>query len=175
MTVDFLYKNCKFPFYSFMKTATVSEIRKELQHNSQSDLLEICLRLSKFKKENKELLSYLLFESHDEEAYIGKVKGLISEEFTGINTSSYYYIKKSVRKILRITRKFIRYSNEKETEISLLLHYLNELKKMRPSYKNNPALVNLFDRQLTAINKAISALHEDLRLDYQDELDELCD
>ena len=38
-----------------MKTASVKEIRTELKQRSNDELLELCLQLSKFKKENKEL------------------------------------------------------------------------------------------------------------------------
>ena len=33
-----------------MKAATVRELKKELSHRSPEELLELCLRLSKFKK-----------------------------------------------------------------------------------------------------------------------------
>jgi len=52
-----------------MKTATVTQLKKELKHHSQAELIALCLRLSKFKKENKELLTYLLFET-DEDLFI---------------------------------------------------------------------------------------------------------
>ena len=41
----------------------------------------------------------------------------MDELFEGINTDSYYYIRKSVRKILSQIKKFIRYSKKKETEV----------------------------------------------------------
>ncbi len=53
-----------------MKTATVKELKNELSHNTQSELIELCLQLSKFKKENKELLTYLLFEKGNEEVFV---------------------------------------------------------------------------------------------------------
>ena len=81
-----------------MKTATVSEIKKELIFRSSDELMELCLRLARFKKENKELLTYLLFESEDEEAFIVGVKRRMDEQFEEINTNSYFYIKKSVTK-----------------------------------------------------------------------------
>ena len=49
-----------------MKTATVREIKLELKDKSSDELVELCLMLSKFKKENKELLTYLLYEKHNE-------------------------------------------------------------------------------------------------------------
>jgi hypothetical protein len=156
-----------------MKTATVKELKNELSYRSQTELVELCLRLSKFKKENKELLTYLLFESSDEEAFIRGVKEEIESEFEQINTKSYFYIKKSIRKILRNTKKYIRYSKKKETEVELLLFFCETLKEMQPSYKNNVSLVNIFNRQIESIKRSIASLHEDLQFDYGMELDML--
>ena len=36
-----------------MKIATVKDIRQELNNLSTKDLVDLCLRLSRFKKENK--------------------------------------------------------------------------------------------------------------------------
>jgi hypothetical protein len=57
-----------------MKAISLKDIKQELNHLSPNDLQEICLRLSRFKKENKELLSYLLFHSSDEQAYVESIK-----------------------------------------------------------------------------------------------------
>ena len=155
-----------------MKTATVTEIKKELTHQSSKELMALCLRLSKFKKENKELLTYLLFETNEAD-YINAIKDDITQLFSEINTSSYYFIKKSVRKILRLTKKHIRYTQNKETEIELLLYFCQQLKDLRPSMTKNVSLQNIFDRQIILIKKAISKLHEDLQYDYNLELDTL--
>jgi len=98
-----------------MKAATVAQLKKELQHRNPEELLQLCLRLARFKKENKELLTYLLFESDSEEGYIATVQEEMDALFLEINTNSYFYIKKSVRKILRMLKKYIRYSGNKET------------------------------------------------------------
>ena len=156
-----------------MKAATIRELKHELSNRSQAELLELCLRLSKFKKENKELLTYLLYEASDEAAYIANVKKEIEHEFEQINKKSYYYIKKSVRKILRNIKKYIRYSKKKETEVELLIYFCSELKKMRPSVENNVALHNIYKRQIEAIKKTVSSLHEDLQYDYEVELNEI--
>lgn len=156
-----------------MKPVSVVTIKKELKHRSADELMELCLRLSKFKKENKELLTYLLFESDHEEGYIESVKTEIDELFSSINTSSYFYIKKSVRKILRTIKKFARYSLKKETEVELLLYFCKELKAMKPSPFRNTTLSNLYDRQLVTIEKLMSKLHEDLQYDYALQLEAL--
>lgn len=156
-----------------MKAVTLKQLKDELSHKSANELKELCLHLSKFKKENKELLTYLLFESHDEEQYIQSVKDEMDVLFSEINTKSFFYIRKSVRKILTLTKKFIRYSKKKETEVALLLYFCSKLKNFKPSIKNSPRLTNTFDRQIVLVKKAIATLHEDLQYDYQLELENL--
>ena len=156
-----------------MKVASIKEIKLELSILPQEELLKICLNLAKFKKENKELLSYLLFKASNEAAFINDVKSEINEQFSAINTSNYYFIKKSVRKILRTVKKNIRYSKKKETEVELLIYFCSELKNMKPSMKNNTVLYNIYNRQKSTILKTLSFLHEDLQLDYEEELDKL--
>ena len=156
-----------------MKTASVREIKKELSNCSREELVEIVLKLSKHKKENKELLTYLIYESSDEEQYIQDVCDDVTAQFQGINTSSYYLIKKSVRKILRFCKKQIRFSKIKTTEAEILMHFCFELRKLRPSYKNNIVLLNLHNKQLELIEKAVSTLHEDLQYDYRLELEQI--
>lgn len=156
-----------------MKAATVSQLKKELQHRNSDELLQLCLRLARFKKENKELLTYLLFESDSEAGYIETVKSEVDEQFELINTNSYFYIKKSVRKILRTIKKYARYSGNKETEVALLLYFCEKLRDFKPSIKRNTTLMNLYQRQVDYIQKKIGLLHEDLQYDYGLLLDEL--
>jgi len=158
-----------------MKAVSVTQIKKELEHLSSEELTELCLRLSKFKKENKELLTYLLFESHDETGYIESIKTEVDKQFELINTNSYFYIKKSVRKILRIIKKFARYSLKKETEVELLLYYCQKLHTFEPSIYNNVTLTNIFNRQILFIEKTVKTLHEDLQYDFNLKITELND
>lgn len=156
-----------------MKAVSVVTIRKELKHKSNEELAELCLRLSRFKKENKELLTYLLFEAENEAGYIETVKSEIDEQFELINTNSFFYIKKSVRKILRNTKKYIRYSLNKETEVELLLYFCKKLKAMKPSISRNTTLTNIYNRNIEAITKKILKLHEDLQYDFNLELEDM--
>ncbi|WP_346883290.1 hypothetical protein [uncultured Algibacter sp.] len=149
-----------------MKAVSVVTIKKELKHLSSDELTALCLRLSKFKKENKELLTYLLFESDNESGYIERVKTYIDTEFESINKDSFFYIRKSVRKILRNTKKYIRYSQIKETEVELLLYFCTKLKYFKPSISKSTQLQNMYERQLLLAKKIISNLHEDLQYDY---------
>jgi hypothetical protein len=156
-----------------MKAVTVKEIKEELNSLSPKEVRELCLRLSRFKKENKELITYLLFEASDEASYAESVKREIDEQFEQVNRKSYYLFKKSVGKILRSTRKYIRYSQVKQTEVELLIYFCRKLKKISPPMHKNAGLLNLYNRQVDTIIKKVSLLHEDLQIDYESELSEL--
>ncbi len=154
-----------------MKSATVHEIKQELSHRDESELIALCLHLAKFKKENKELLTYLLYEAKDEASYIESIKIEVDELFDEINTNSFYYIKKSVRKILRLIKKYIRYSKKPETQVELLIYFCMKLRKMKPSMQGSIPLLNLYQRELTSIKKVVSKLHEDLQFDFQSNIE----
>ena len=156
-----------------MKIESIVTIKKELQHLSKDELLQLCLRLGRFKKENKALLTYLLFESHDEDSYILSVKQTLDTDFNGINTDSYFYMKKTIRKILRQIKIYCRYSLKKTTEVELLLYFCERLNELKPNIHKNITLSNLYERQIVAIKKKISVLHEDLQYDYTLQLEEL--
>lgn len=156
-----------------MKAVTAKELKQELNTRSSKEVEELCLRLSRFKKENKELLTYLLFECHNEPAYIESVKHYIDVQFELINTKTFYFIRKSVRKILSNTKKYIRYSQQKETEVELLIYFCTKLKDFRPSIQKSVTLKNTYYRQIELIKKAIATLHEDLQYDYNNALEML--
>ena len=153
-----------------MKASTISTLKKELNTLPPGDVVDICLRLTKFKKENKELLSYLLFDANNEPEYIRSVKEEIDLQFAEINFSHLYYAKKSIRKILKITSKYIKYSNHKQTEVELLMHFCAKLKKSGIRIGASNSISNLYNNQLRKINLAISSLHEDLQHDYLEEI-----
>lgn len=153
-----------------MKAASIKEIKQVLENSTNKKLLEVCLRLAKYKKENKELLTFLLFEAGDVQAYIKNVKALIDNQFSDINQANLYLTKKSVRKILRTTNKFIKYTTSNQAEVELLIYYCLKLKNSGIPIHKSTALINLFNTQITKINKALQLLHEDLQYDYLKEM-----
>lgn len=156
-----------------LKINSISSIKKELHGLPREVLIEHCLRLAKYKKDNKELLNYLLFEADDEQTYINQIKKMVEEEFAGINTNTFYYIKKSIRRIHRIITKHIKHSGKKETEIELLIFFCQQMRSCNISFKKSTVMINLYERQLKTINKALNGLHEDIRLDFEQELAEV--
>ena len=156
-----------------MKAASIVILRKALAHLDRQALQQLCLRLARFKLENKELLTYLIFESEDELQYVQGIKSQLDKLFDEINTNRYFFIKKSVRKILRRIRKFSRYSNASETEVELLLYFCCKMKTIQPSIFNNKTLTNLYNRQVEASRKKTLKLHEDLQYEYQLQIEKL--
>jgi hypothetical protein len=156
-----------------MKAASVQELKQELLNSPSSALTELCLRLARFKKENKELLTYLLFEAHNTKAYIESVKQEMALLFAEINKSNVYFVKKTLRKILRTANKYTRYSGLPVVEIELLIYFCSGMKELNIPIESNPVLSTIYLNQLKKINKAVGSLHEDLQYDYQREIDAL--
>jgi hypothetical protein len=157
-----------------IKAATVSEVKKELQLLSPNKLVELCLALAKYKKDNKEFLSYLLFESHDKAAFVLSVKEVIDEHFSELRRDmNLYHAKKSLRKILRIIGRYSKYLGDKGSSAELYIYFLKQVRSSGIPYSRSQQLANMYEQQLKKINKVIEGIHEDLQNDYRRELEEL--
>ena len=156
-----------------MKASSLNELKRELENLPPEELLSYMVRLAKYKKENKELLSYLLFYGNNENEFISKIKDEINAQFSEINKSNIYYAKKSIRKILRMTRKYIKFSGSPQTEVELLMYFLLKFKSSGVPVNKSLTLTNLFRNQRGNLNKALSRLHEDLQYDYMVDINAL--
>ena len=156
-----------------MKAATIHQIKQELNTLDQSELINTCLRLAKYKKDSKELLSYLLFQAADEDLYIKEIKEEITALFEEGLGSSVYYIKKGLRKIIKLIDKYLRFSGNKETELEVRIFLCQEIKKNKIPIQRSTVLQNMYAGQLKKINAALSKLHEDLQYDYEEAILEI--
>lgn len=154
-----------------MKSATIAELKKELAALEPDKAAELTLRLARFKKENKELLTFLLYEAHDVEGFIRQVKAEMDDEFLKMNRDTVYLAKKSLRKILRVIGKYTRYVGTTETEVELLVHFINNIHKANIPYRGGAVISNLYDTQVRKIEKLIGQLEEDLQYDWRIELE----
>ncbi len=153
-----------------MTTATVQEIKKELQSCNDDQLRELCLRLARYKKENKELLNYLLFEAHNEKTFAANVKEEMDELFKTVPAGNSYLIKKSLRKVLRFANRQIKYSGNKQTELEIRIHFCTKMKQAKIMLAAGTVLFNLYQQQIKKIESALIKLPEDIRGDYDREL-----
>ena len=156
-----------------METASLSEIKKEIKELDPQKLQELCLRLAKYKKENKELLNYLLFEAVNEQTFIQNVKDEIDEQFKHLNMSSFYIAKKTLRKVLKTTDKYIKFSGSKETEIELLIYFCQKMRESGIRMRAHRVILNMYLRQVERIKKVLSMMHEDLQFDYEEAVENL--
>ena len=156
-----------------MKAASLKDIKEELKRLSKEEVMTLCLKMARHKKDSKELLSYLLFDAHDEAGYIQEVKDELSADFADMNAYTAYTAKKGVQKIQRKLNKYIRNSGNKETKVELLIWFCETLEASSLPIRRSRVLMNLFNRQLTAIHKAVESLHEDLQYDYREQLEAL--
>ena len=153
-----------------MKAASIQEIKKALSDTNSKILLEYCLRLAKYKKENKEMLSFLLFEADDVPNFVSDIKKETAEQFRQINKSNVYFIKKSVRKILRDVNKQVHFVMSSQAECELLIHFCNCFTLHSIPVSKSRQLTNLYQTQLKKIEKALSKLHPDLQYDLKKQL-----
>lgn len=157
-----------------MNAAGLQEVKKELTELSQKELVELCLALAKYKKDNKEYLGFLLFEAHDKPAFIREVKNGIDLHFEElVKQPNLYYVKKGLRKQLRLLTKYSKYVGDKALSADMLIYFLQKLKRSGIPYHKNKLIVNLYAQQLKKINSLVNSFHEDLRADYTNDLDEL--
>jgi hypothetical protein len=156
-----------------LKSASLSEIKNELVTLMPNDILALCMRLAKYKKDNKELLTYLLFEASDERGYVNAIKSEIDIQFEVMNKTNLYFVKKNLRKTLRITNKNIKYSGSKQTEVELLIYFCLKMKKANLPIQGNTVIANIYKRQKERIKKAASTLHEDIQYDFKEDIESL--
>ena len=156
-----------------MKAASLAEIKKRLVRLEQGEMLEACLRLARFKRDNKELLTYLLFAAEDEKAYLASLCTEIDEQFETMNKSSLYYSKKSIRKTIRWMEKFIRYSGNDETELEVRIHFCKTLQASKIPIKKSKVTWNMLLSQLKKIEKVLAKFHPDIQHEYRPEIDRI--
>jgi hypothetical protein len=157
-----------------MNVSSLQELKQELLERSPKELSEICLQLIKYKKENKEYLSYLLFQSHNSGAFIEQVKAETDELFAELQSQkNLYYIKKGLRRILRILNKYCRYIGDKASTVEIQIYFCKKIKEARIPVHKDKRLENLLNGQIKKIVSVIATLHEDLRADYIRDLEEV--
>lgn len=150
-----------------MKAASIAEIKKELVNLEQGDLLEAILRLARFKKDNKELLTYLLFMSQDEQGFADYLCDEIDEQFR-LTPNAH---KKTLRKLIRWMNKCLRFSKVKETEVQVRIHFCRSLHNSKTPFRRQRVTANMFDGQIKKIEKTLGAFHEDIQYDFRRQLD----
>ena len=156
-----------------MDTASLAQIKKEAATLGKEELVALVVRLSKHKKENKELAAYLLFYGNDESSFVSDAKEEMDAMFAEVNQHHAYLAKKTIRKILRLVSKHSKFSSHKTTEVELLIHFCTHYKKLPAVIRQSNVLYNLYQRQIAKLAKTLSALHEDIQWDCKQQIQSL--
>ncbi len=157
-----------------MEVAGIAEIKTELKELDKAQLLELLLAMAKYKKDNKEYLGYLLFEAHDKQNLAKSVKEIIDRQMEEHKQqSNLYYVKKGLRKTLRVVNKYCKYAADKALAAELHIHFCRKLKESGIPYHRNKLIVNLYAQELKKINALVNALHEDVQADYRESIERI--
>jgi len=143
----------------------LQDIKKELQHLSSLQIADLCLRLARYKKENKELLAYLLFQANDLESFVEQIKAESGFMFSQLPVHS-YNAAKGMRKILRLLSKYNKFMGSKEAEIELLINFCNNYVQYTDRKITYKPMRLILTRQMEKIRTLIGKLHEDLQDDF---------
>lgn len=156
-----------------MKSASISTLEKELHTLDKQDVVSICIQLAKYRKENKELLNFLLFESANRENYIERILVELEESFFTINRKSSYTTKKGLQKVVRLLNKHVKQNASPQAEIQLRTWFCQKVKKARIDLDMDQVISNLYYREVEKIKTVFFKLHEDLQGDFRSSLEEL--
>jgi hypothetical protein len=150
----------------------LSDLKKELSELSKPDLIKLCLRVAKLKRENKELLAYLIFDSDDPLFYAQKLKPEIKEVFEQPFQHGYHFTK-SLRKTTRLITKYYRFTSNKQGETELLLYLVDQFHlSWRYEYRYQ-ALGKVIFRCLEKAQANLKKIDEDFRADFEHPIAEL--
>ncbi len=156
-----------------MNATSLHEIKRELSHLDKEVLLSLVLRLARYKKENKELLSYLLFEVHNEHGFVQSIKDELDSQMQEISKSNLYLTKKALRKVIRFVDRFIKYSGNRESEAEIRIHFCKNMQAMGLHNSRLKVIENMYDGQIKKITSSVNKLDEDLQFDFGLEIKEL--
>jgi uncharacterized FlaG/YvyC family protein len=156
-----------------MQAASQDTIKAELKQLPPKQVLDLLLRLSRFKKENKELLSYLLFEAGDEQGYVQQVKAEVDEQFIQLKETGFYLYKKQIRKIQRLINKPVKYMGSKTSTAELYLHMANKIQEQKKTIYNRGFLEKIVQQYISKINRLLPSIDDDLQHDISQQLRKL--
>ena len=147
-------------------------LKKEILKLDVKTLADICTRLAKYKKENKEFLNYLLFHNYDNQLYIDELKMEIKQCFEFLPNTE-FRIAVSLKKLLSKLNKHLKFVSDKSREAEIVCEFCNTfIEKINMNGYYTP-LIQILYRQYIKLRKIVDKLDEDLQFDYQNQIDSI--
>lgn len=156
-----------------MKIASLAEIKKELQHLSQKELITLIADLSKFSTDNKLFLYFQLYGREQPDLFLEMVQEELVHQFQTANTQNSYYAKKAAQGIRRKLNKYLKFSKEKAVQVDLIVFFCGMLVEYGYLKHRHPVIDNLYGMQVSKVERLLGQMHEDLQFDYQDKVREI--
>lgn len=144
---------------------TMGNLKQELQAQERKELIDLCLHLARFRNENKELITYMLFHAQDPLGYAEEYKRMIEEPFDKYLMNP-YFLAKGIRKSFRLISRYAKVSKSKEGECELYLHLADLFMERIQGKLVHKTLIMLLERALKKAHQLILKMHEDFQMDY---------
>src|SRR5690606_27543554 len=155
-----------------MKIATLAEIKKELQHLSPKELIDLITDLSKFSTDNKLFLYFKLYGWEQPDLFAEMVQEELIDDFRNGNQRNAHYAKKSAQAIRRKLNKYLKFTKDKSTQVELISFFCEMLYEYGYLMYRHPVIENLYLMQVGKVERLIGQMHEDLQFDYRDKRSE---
>lgn len=156
-----------------MKVASLAEIKKELQHLSEKELITLIADLSKFSTDNKLFLYFQLYGREQPDLFAEMVQEELVHQFHTANTQNSYFAKKSAQGIRRKLNKYLKFSKDKAVQVDLIVFFCEMLAEYGYLKHRHPVIENLYLMQVGKVERLLNNMHEDLQFDYQDKLKDI--
>ncbi|AWW28729.1 hypothetical protein DN752_00465 [Echinicola strongylocentroti] len=156
-----------------MKLPSLSHIKKELNQLNEEELINLLLETAKFTKDNKQFVFFKLYGRENPEFFQQMVEEELAESFESANMDHAYFAKKSAQAIRRKLNKYLKFTKDKTIQLELVAYFCKALVSYKYLDFNHQVIINLYELQVSKIQKLISTLHPDLQFDYQPLVEEL--
>jgi hypothetical protein len=149
-----------------MDIPSLAEIKKELAHLQEKELITLLSDLAKFSRDNKAFLYFKLNEKDRPFLFVDSVREDLDLAFLEANTRNYHTAKKSAQTIRRKMNKMLKLGKNKADQAELILYFCEQMKEYGYLSFRHPVIDNLFAVQLRKAENLIAGLHEDLQSDF---------
>jgi hypothetical protein len=146
-------------------------MKEELDKKDQV-ILKLTEQLFEFKHthKNENTVSAISYSNNQKNKSKENIKLEIDTYFENLVVFSFSNMLKKLRKALRIANKYIKFSGSKNVEVAVLIYLCIKIKPFTLQ-TTSTALLNLYNRQIIKIDKALLKLEEDLQYDYKTDIE----
>ncbi len=156
-----------------MDIPSIANIKKELNHLPEKELIRVLLEMAKFTTDNKQFLFFQVFGKDHPGFFQEMVEEELQKAFELSNRNNYYVAKKSAQAIRKKLNKYLKFTKDKTIKIELITFYCKQLHTHGFLGFRHPVIDNLYQMQIKKIRKLVEGLHEDLQYDYEGTIEEL--